>query len=78
MEKPRFGSDDPDTRHQLELLLQFWQRFDETGESGQTSWEILEGIRSEVNDCFFRGPSAIQQAISLTARAMLLMTGDIS
>jgi hypothetical protein len=76
MVQPPFGSDDLDAHRQFELLRQFWDRFDETGESGQTSWEILDGIRSEVNDCFYRGPSAVHQAISLTAKAMLLMTGD--
>jgi hypothetical protein len=73
MEDPRFCLD---PHLQFDLLRDFWDRFDETGESGQTSREILESIRSEVNDCFHRGPSALYEAMSLTAKAMRLMTGD--
>lgn len=76
MDDPRFCSAFPDPHEQFELLRQFWDRFDETGESGQAPREILEGIRSEVNDCFYRGPSALYEAMSLTAKAMRLMTGD--
>jgi len=65
----------PQIDDQLRLLRAFWDVFDETGESGQTSWEILDGIRSEVNDCFHEGPSAIYRAISLTAKAIHLMAG---
>jgi hypothetical protein len=70
------SSDNPSIHQQLELLMQFWDVYDETGESGQTSRETLDGLRAKVNDCFHRGPSALAEAMSLTAEAMLLMMGD--
>jgi transcriptional regulator with XRE-family HTH domain len=76
MQMPSFWSEDPDVRREFELIMQFWARFDETGESGQTSREVLERLRSQVNDCFHRGPAGFNEARSLTAEAMALMLGD--
>lgn len=76
MREPRFWSDDPDIREQFELIQVIWNRFDETGETGQTSREVVERYRAEVSDCFQRGPSAFYKAISLMAELLAKMSGD--
>jgi hypothetical protein len=58
-------------------IRDFWDRFIETGDSGEAPWEALERLRLRVCDCAGRDPPDRDQAASLTAQALLMMQGGL-
>ena len=70
------STDNPDSVEQrIRLVVDFWNQLDCCGESGATTWGVLEELRLEVTECLDRGPPDLNKAESLTAYAMLLVTG---
>lgn len=61
----------------LECLRDFWDRFSETGDSGEAPWEVLDKLRLQVSDCMAKEPPDFDRAASLTAQAVMLMQGGV-
>ncbi len=59
----------------IRRIVDFWNELDCSGESGATTWEVLEELRLEVTECLSRDPPDIDLAESLTARAMHSIAG---
>jgi hypothetical protein len=58
-------------------LIEFWNGLRTCGDSGATTWEVLDALESEVTGCLYRSPRDIDRAESLTAQAALLIVGFI-
>lgn len=70
------SSDEPDqARVQTQQIVEFWSQLRVGGETGATTWDVLESIELKVTDCLARRPPDVANAGSLTAFAMLLITG---
>lgn len=68
--------DNPDpVQERIRQIVDFWNELDCCGESGETTWGVLEELRLEVTECLDRTPPCVNKAESLTAYALLLMTG---
>jgi len=67
---------DPDPiEDRIRRIVDFWNELDCCGEPGATTWGVLEGLRLEVTECLDGAPPDVNKAESLTAYALLLMTG---
>ena len=68
--------DDPRvTDARCQKVIDFWNALGTGGESGATTWEVLDRFQNEVTDCLYRNPPDIDRAYSLTAEAALLIAG---
>lgn len=68
--------DDPnrvDSRQRM--IAEWWSELRICGESGATTWEDLELLEREVTDCLALDPPDVCHAESLTALAMLRISG---
>jgi hypothetical protein len=70
---PCFDRDGPS---EVRQLVEFWNQVRSCDEQGQTSWETLEMLEREVTECLAQQPPDIDRAQSVTAKAMLLITGQ--
>lgn len=66
-------SDEPD---EVELISLFWNQLRVTDEFGAATWEALEEFERKVTECLARRPRDLERARSLTAQAMLLISGQ--
>lgn len=76
--KTQFASwpDNPGSEgERLQLVVDWWNSLRDCGESGATTWEELEKLEQEVTECLARDEPDIEQAESLTAKAILLIAG---
>lgn len=69
----RLSPDDPHDR--LRLITEWWNRLAVCGDSGGTTWEVLDELGTAVTDCLHHAPPELERAESLTAKAILLMAG---
>jgi hypothetical protein len=67
--------DDPQSTARCQQLIGFWNGLRTCGDSGATTWEVLDALENEVTGCLYRSPPDIGQAESLTAQAALLIAG---
>lgn len=66
----------PDSAEErIRQIVEFWNVLDTCGDPGETTWGVLEDLRLEVTECLDRAPPDVNKAESLTAYALLLMTG---
>jgi hypothetical protein len=72
---PSSGGHD-DIRMRLQRVIDFWNAFSVSGDSGQTTPGALEEIQAEVSDCLARGPVDVARIERLTAKAAMLMSGQ--
>ena len=68
--------DDPDRLYLVPIIVDFWNRLRVCDETGKTSWEVLEPLEREVTECLSSSPRDLGRAWSITAKAMLLITGQ--
>jgi hypothetical protein len=68
--------DPPTTDARRQQLIEFWNELRTCGNSGATTWEVLESLERQVTECLDQYPPDIGAAESLTALAALLMTGQ--
>jgi len=69
------SGDPPDRDHRLQQVIDFWNGLSCHGDAGETTWEVLEDLQTQVSDCLSREPVDLERAESLTAYAALLMSG---
>ncbi|NLS93689.1 MAG: hypothetical protein GXX96_16130 [Planctomycetaceae bacterium] len=68
--------DDPQRMDARYLQLsEFWNELRTCGDSGATTWEVLDALETEITECLYRNPPDIDRAMSLTARAALMIAG---
>lgn len=70
------GSNEEYSRRK-ELIYEFWTHLYSDGDAGAATWEDLDSLRHEVTMVLSERPPNIHQAESLTARAALLISGQI-
>lgn len=58
-----------------EQIIAYWQELGMSGDSGATSWEVLDRLRDRVTESLLWNDLA--SAGSLTAKAMLLVAGTV-
>lgn len=63
----------PEDRRQL--IINWWTDLMESGDAGETTWEVLERIQDGVTECLMQSPPDYAKAESLTAKAALLVGG---
>ena len=70
--------DPPSLAERLSQIEAFWEQLCvmADGNPGETTWEELDRLRSEVVAALARMPKDVSKAESLTAYAVLLMTGQ--
>jgi hypothetical protein len=69
--------DDPQaTDARCQQLIEFWNELRTCGDSGATTWEVLESLERQVTECLDDCPPDIGRAESVTALAALLMMGQ--
>jgi hypothetical protein len=66
-----------DWQERVQKILDFWNALSIDGDSGETTWGDLEPSQTEVTDCLAREPKDTARAESLTAYALMLITGQI-
>lgn len=59
-----------------QLLVDWWSALRVCGDSGATTWEVLDGLEREVTECLALPTPDLVQAKSLTAMAMHLIAGN--
>jgi hypothetical protein len=68
--------DDPRTYEaRLQQIVIFWNKLRTSGETGETTWEVLEPLEQQVTECLESDPPDIRRAESLTAKAAFLIEG---
>ena len=68
--------DDPQaTDARRQQLVEFWNELRTEGNSGATTWEVLESLERQVTERLDHASPDIGEAESLTALAALLIAG---
>jgi hypothetical protein len=61
---------------QTEAIVSLWSELRVGGNSGATTWEVLDQLEQQVSECLSRKPPDLVEARSLTYKAALLMAGS--
>ncbi len=61
---------------QLRQVAEWWNQLRVSGDSGATTWEVLDDLERKVTDCITADPPDIARAVSLTMRAMHFVAGN--
>lgn len=61
----------------IQSITDWWMGLSQSEDAGCSSWEDLDRIRDEVTEALSRCPPAIGQAEHLTAKALLMISGQI-
>ena len=61
---------------QTEAIVSMWNELRVGGNSGATTWEVLDALERQVSECLCRKPPDLGEARSLTYKAALLMAGS--
>ena len=64
-------------KERIQRVIDFWTALYVGGDSGETTWGVLDGIQAQVTDGLSREPKDIGLAESLTAYAALLIAGQV-
>jgi hypothetical protein len=67
----------PDFQDRRQDLYDWWGSLSQSGDAGCSSWEVLDGVQAQVTDALSLGPPGIGLAEHLTARALLMVSGQI-
>jgi hypothetical protein len=62
---------------QINDYVEFWQTLLQSDDPGSTTWEVLEYFYYRVSLCLGKSPPEIDLVETLTAQAMLHMTGQL-
>jgi hypothetical protein len=65
-----------DLPSRMEALKCFWTELGMSGDAGCTTWDVLDPFRDRVTMYLMRDPPDVLTAESLTAEAMLRITGQ--
>lgn len=65
----------PSEGFRTQLITEFWGHLHDGADSGAATWEELDRLEQEVTGCLAQKPPDILSAESLTAYAMLLISG---
>jgi hypothetical protein len=68
----------PDYEVRRQALVDWWTDLSRSGDAGCMSWEVLDEIQAQVTAALALGPPGIDQAEHFTARAALLLCGQIN
>jgi hypothetical protein len=60
----------------IENLKRFWTDLSMSGDAGCTTWDVLDLLRDRVTEYLMRDPPDLLRAESLTADALLRITGQ--
>jgi hypothetical protein len=72
----KLSPEDPLIRERrIRQLTEFWNCLRVEGDSGATTWEVLERLERSVTDSLYRLPPDLDAAESATAQAMFIMAG---
>jgi hypothetical protein len=71
---PRDVSSPDQLRRQA--IIEWWMQLEMSGDCGSTNWRVLDPIRDRVTACLGFSPPLLDEAEHLTAKAILLVTGD--
>jgi hypothetical protein len=63
------------TDNRRQKIIFFWNELRTCGNSGATTWEVLESLERQVTEYIDHNPPEIRRAESLTAYAALLIEG---
>jgi hypothetical protein len=61
----------------IQKIFDFWDDLRDSEESGAATWDELERLGQEVKNCLETDSPDVNLAESITAYAMLLITGDL-
>jgi len=67
----------PDYEVRRQAIVDWWTELSRSGDAGCTSWEVLDSIQAHVTEALALGPPTIHKAERMTARAVLLWSGQI-
>lgn len=56
-------------------IIEFWSALHICEDPGETTWEVLDPLERQVTEYLDNDPPNIQMAVSLTAKAALLIDG---
>ena len=71
--RPPDGVDD-----RVQAMKEFWTDLEMSGDSGCTTWDVLDPIKHKVTRCLMQNPPDLRHAESLTAEAMLRLNGQLA
>ena len=66
----------PDCEIRRQAIVDWWTELSMSGDAGCTSWGVLDAIQAQVTAALTLSPPDIDKAEHLTARAMLLWSGQ--
>jgi len=72
-----FGTLSGDRLLRRQAVIEWWTELSRSGDAGCTSWEVLDSIQHLVTDALALGPPGLDEAESLTAKAVLMVAGQI-
>ena len=65
-----------DPERELQEVIAFWNELSCCADAGETTWGVLEELQGQVTDCLSQSPPDLSRAMSLTAYAALLLSGE--
>lgn len=57
------------------LIVEWWAETERSGDSGRTTWEVLDRLRNRVTATLASRPRRLDEAEQTTAEALLLING---
>lgn len=57
-------------------IVEWWMELERGGDSGRTTWEVLDPLRDRVTALLALRPRGLDEAEQTTAEALMLITGD--
>ena len=64
-------------QERIQRVIDFWTELYVGGDSGETTWGVLDEIQAQVTDGLSREPKDLALAERLTARVALLIVGQV-
>jgi hypothetical protein len=73
----KLSPEERDTQErQRKAIVSWWNELRVGGDSGATTWEVLDALERRVSECLDRASPDVGDATSLTAKAALLIAGS--
>ncbi len=66
-----------DAQQRLQWVIDFWNGLSCCDDAGETTWGVLEDLQAQVSNCLLGDPVNLQSVETLTAKAALLISGQI-
>jgi hypothetical protein len=67
--------DPPNYEERRQQVVDFWNDLRICGDTGATTWEVLEPLERQATECLDYDPPDLRAAESITAQAALLIAG---